>query len=326
MRPASARAADVELRSAETLQFARDVREGLCRRPRELPPRYFYDALGSALFEAICELPWYRVTRAEIGLITTHGRQVLAAPCSEIVELGSGSGQKLAALLADGPPAPMRVHLIDVSPAALKTATAALDALDRNLEVVAHHAEYGAGLDAFARARQRGGRRLALFLGSNVGNFDPPEVDRLLRRIAEALAPGDALLLGVDLVKPERDLLLAYDDPLGVTAAFNRNMLARINRELDGDIDLAGFRHRAVWNQSASRVEMHLVSTRPQRVRVRAAGIDQTIQEGETICSERSYKFRADDVPALLRRAGFRQDRIWIDDEAQFALVLAGRS
>jgi len=163
---------------------------------------------------------------------------------------------------------------------------------------------------------------LALFLGSNIGNFDPPGADEFLRTIRRALEPGDALLIGADLVKPERDLLLAYDDPLGVTAAFNRNLLVRVNRELDADFDLDAFEHRAIWNAGESRVEMHLVSRRSQHVRIQASGLDLLLQAGETIWTESSYKYRAPEIVEMLRGAGFREIDQWVDAPDAFALTL----
>src|SRR5581483_2725040 len=246
-------------------QFASDVQYYLTQDPRQLPSRYLYDALGSALFEAICRLPWYRITRAEMRLLTEHGHEIFARVprLSTLVELGSGSGEKLAVLIEAGRPdeALVDAHLIDVSSAALDTATRALTALG-GVRIVAHQARYEVGLEQVRAARRRPGQMLALFLGSNIGNFDPPGADAFLLAIRASLQRGDALLLGADLVKPEPELLLAYDDPLGVTAAFNRNLLVRLNRELDGDIDVGAFGHRAAWNAEQSRVEMHLVSLR----------------------------------------------------------------
>ena len=163
---------------------------------------------------------------------------------------------------------------------------------------------------------------LALFLGSNIGNFDPPGADAFLRGIRSALVRSDVFLIGADLVKPERDLLLAYDDPLGVTAAFNRNLLVRINRELGGDCDVEAFSHRAIWNAAESRVEMHLVSRRCQRVRIPAAHLEFELADGESIWTESSYKYRPEDVARMLERAGFRLMEQWIDAEDAFALTL----
>ena len=324
MRPSVARDKDIVSR-AHIEAFAGDVEYYLTLTPRQLPSRYFYDALGSALFEAICELPWYRVTRAERHLLARHGREILAQiePLSTLVELGPGSGEKLATLVDAGrtDPRPLRVHLIDVSAAALDLAHRTLGALD-DLEIVSHRAEYETGLLEVAAARRLDGRTLTVFLGSNIGNFDPPGADEFLRGIHATLAPRDALLLGTDLVKPEADVLLAYDDPLGVTAAFNRNLLVRINRELGADFDIEGFRHRVVWSEAESRVEMHLVTARRQLVHIPAASLEVLFEEGETIWTESSYKYRTADVIALLERAGFQPIEQWVDEEARFALTL----
>jgi L-histidine Nalpha-methyltransferase len=306
--------------------FAGEVRFYLSQQPRQLPSRYLYDPLGSALFEAITRLPWYHVTRAELGLLRTHGHAILQRPevPARLVELGSGSGEKLATLLAAGKPADAQVdlHLIDVSHAALTAATQAL-AKVAGARVTAHQASYEDGLRDLPRSEKPQGRTLAMFLGSNIGNFDPGESRLLLTRVRRTLVPGDELLIGVDLVKPERDLLLAYDDPLQVTAAFNRNLLVRINRELDGRIDLANFVHRAVWNADASRIEMHLVSTRRQRLVIPGAGCDIAIEEGESIWTESSYKFDRERLRELLTSSGFVPDAQWVDERAGFALTLA---
>jgi uncharacterized SAM-dependent methyltransferase len=246
------------------------------------------------------------------------------------------------------------VHLVDVSAAALEAASRMLVSTDcdRDLAIVTHQASYEAGLEEATREPAGGGRSqngrsgsgrtgggrgsgsgaggttgrgksLALFLGSNIGNFDPPGADAFLRSIRAALAAGDALLIGADLVKPRRELLLAYDDPLGVTAAFNRNLLVRVNRELDGDFDVAQFTHRAAWNEAKSRIEMHLVSTRDQRVRVRGARLDVTFRAGETIWTESSYKYAPEGIVQMLQRAGFARAAQWVDERDRFALTLA---
>ena len=306
-------------------QLAADVAFYLMKTPRQLPSRYLYDALGSSLFDAICHLPWYRITRAETAMLARYGADILAAvhPLTRIVELGSGNGEKLATLLGSGPPTgpPVQVHLVDVSRIALDTAARAVGILP-GVTVVAHQARYEDGLEAAVGNRPRGLRTFALFLGSNIGNFDPPAAEALLRRIAGSLRSGDAFLLGADLVKPERDLLLAYDDPLGVTAAFNRNLLVRINRELGANFDIGAFRHRAVWNAAHARVEMHLVSLRPQCVSVPAAGLEIMLRPGEIIWTESSYKYRARDVVDLLGRCGFTPRAQWVDHDARFAETL----
>lgn len=310
-------------RSAQA--FADDVQYYLSLQPRQLPSRHLYDALGSALFEAICRLPWYRVTRAETRLLDQYGRRIFRRlnPLSTLVELGPGSGEKLVTLIASGRsrPAPLQVHLVDVSAAALDSASRLLGLLE-GMTVVAHHATYEAGLAEVALRTRTSGRTLVLFLGSNIGNFDPPGADAFLCGIRAALVPGEAFLMGADLVKEEGELLAAYDDPLGVTAAFNRNLLLRINRELGGDVDLDGFAHRAIWNAAESRVEMHLVSLKNQRITVPAAALDFTIGEGESIWTESSYKYRPAGLVSALERAGFKLADQWVDGESGFALTL----
>jgi dimethylhistidine N-methyltransferase len=307
--------------SLERKAFADDVAYYLRLDPKQLPSRYFYDPLGSALFEAICRLPWYSITRAEQRLLAAHATEILqcVSSLSTIVELGPGSGEKVSRLVrAARSTASLTVHLIDVSPAALDLATRTLNAYD--VKVERHQASYEAGLEALSR--HHGRRTLVLFLGSNVGNFDPPGAAEFLRTIRRALRPDDALLIGADLLKPERDLLLAYADPLGVTAAFNRNLLVRVNRELDADFDIDAFEHRAIWNAAESRVEMHLVSTRSQRVRIAASRLDLTLKDGETIWTESSYKYRAEEIVAMLGHAGFREIKQWVDAPDAFALTL----
>ena len=304
--------------------FAEDVRRGLRLAPRQLPSQYLYDGLGSALFDAICELPWYGITRAEIRLLVNHrdGIFALLAGLKRIVELGPGDGRKLRILL-EGTSEPLTAHLIDVSAGALERAAHTLsDAL--HVEVVTHEAPFDAGLDTVARSSTlTGGRTLVLFLGSNIGNFDRLESAALLKRIARTLSPGDALLLGADLVKPEPEFLLAYNDPLGVSAAFNLNVLLRINRELGGNFDLSAFRHQALWNASCSRMEMSLVSTRAHHVRIEAIDLDVDLAEGETIWTESSYKYTAEGLIAQLEHAGFESVAQWIDRNDAFALTLA---
>lgn len=306
-------------------QFAADVREGLCASPRHLPSAFFYDDVGLALFEAICRLPWYHITRAETRLLARHGAGILQAGSgvARIVELGSGSGEKLATLLtASGDPLVGRdIHLVDASSSALVVSRRALQAFP-DLRVVTYERTYEAGLAEALREPCRG-RTLVLCLGSNIGNFHPPARAAFLREARSAMSPGDALLLGVDLEKPERDLILAYDDPAGVTAAFNRNLLVRINRELGGTFRVDRFSHRALWRAEEARVEMHLVSLDRQAVRVAAAGIDVVLEPGEIIWTESSYKFTPDSIVGDLDAAGFESVRQWIDEEAGVALTLA---
>ena len=305
-------------------EFAADVRYYLSLTPRQLPSRYFYDDLGSALFEAICRLPWYTITRAEMRLLSAHGGDVFRClpSLANIVELGPGKGDKLRLLLdaSARQPSALNVHLVDVSASALAAAADVVGDAD-TVRVVTHRATYDSGLrDATARSD---GRTLVSFLGSNIGNFDPPGAAAFMHNLRARLKKGDALLLGVDLVKPRDTLLRAYDDPLGVTAAFNRNLLVRINRELDASIDVDGFGHRALWNVEHSRVEMHLVAETPQRIRVPTANTDLWLGAGDSIWTESSYKYEPNEIAELLRRAGFEPTALWIDHADAFALTLA---
>ena len=301
--------------------FADEVAEYLQRTPRQLPSKYFYDALGSSLFDAICLLPWYRITRAESALLDRYAHEILA-PLSRpltLAELGCGNGEKLGVLAARAGERFQSVQLVDISPAALYAARRRLESL-RLGPIVMHPATYEAGLTQLARTR-REAAMMILFLGSNIGNFEPGPAREMLARIRGALREGDALLLGSDLVKPERDLLLAYDDPLQVTAAFNRNILRRINSELEGTFDLDNWMHRAVWNPARSRVEMHLVSRASELVRVSAADLEIRFDADEWIWTESSYKYDAKGIVDLGRAAGFGDAEQWIDEEARFALT-----
>jgi L-histidine N-alpha-methyltransferase len=306
-------------------QFAGDVRYYMMLEPRQLPSRYLYDPLGSALFDAICWLPWYGITRAEDRLLRDHAHEVFrrVPSVSTIVELGPGSGQKLRTLIDCGRPGPghLDVHLVDVSHDALVRSALTLASIG-GVRIVTHEQPYEAGLAAVAQQPADIGRTLVLFLGSNIGNFDPPAAHAFLRAIRAALAPGDALLLGVDLVKPERQLLLAYDDPLGVTAAFNRNLLVRINRELDGNFEISHYQHRAVWNEAACRVEIYLVADSPQHVTIPKAQIDFEMAAGEQIWTESSYKYQPQAFVHMFNAASFRVNAWWVDEADRFALFL----
>ena len=310
-----------------TAEFAADVRRDLALEPKQLQSKYLYDALGSTLFDAICRLPWYRITRAESKLLSRHSADIVAAlgtgDRSMIVELGCGSGEKLVmlaeALQAAGRSA--RVHLIDVSSQALERTEERLTRL-QHFSVVGHQSTYEVGLRRAAAARTGSDPMLVLLLGSNIGNFDAPAALDFLRRIRLALQPGDLLLLGADLVKPEPALQLAYDDPLGVTAAFNKNLLVRINRELGGDFDLAAFDHLAAWNPAEQRIEMHLVSRASQIVTITAARTTVPFAPGERIWTESSYKYEPDQIERLGRVTGFAMRGQWIEEDARFALSL----
>jgi L-histidine Nalpha-methyltransferase len=294
------------------------VRAGLCAKQKELQPAYFYDALGSALFDAITRLPEYTITRAETALLRAHGRAIIAAAGAnlELIELGPGNGEKLPLLLKHCPNC--RVHLIDVSAAALESARRRLrEAFD--VEISVCEAEFAEGLAPLPPSKCK---RLVLFLGSNIGNFTPREAIDFLRVVHRSLSPGDMLLLGVDLVKGEQKLLGAYDDPLGVTAAFNKNILLRINRELGANFDLLAFDHRALWNAAASRIEMHLLSLFDQTVHVAALKLDVPFVAGETIWTESSHKYTEAGIRDLLQKGGFQPIDQWLAEEQSFLEVL----
>ena len=302
--------------------FADDVRHYLQLAPRQLPSRYLYDALGSALFDAICELPWYGITRAENRLLARHRDEIFGCVPNlrRIVELGPGDGRKLLTLV-ERTSSTMTAHLVDVSHGALERAAHTLSGAT-NLSVVKHKTTFEDGLDEIARLT-RDGSSLVLFLGSNLGNYDHAGAQQLLRRIRQCLDSDGTLVIGVDLVKPEPDLQLAYDDPLGVSAAFNLNVLLRINRELGANFDIRAFKHRAVWNEHCSRMEMFVVSTRRQRVRIEAVDLDLELDAGESIWTESSYKYTLAGLNRQLQCAGLEPVAHWIDRDDGFALAAA---
>ncbi|MGC4055269.1 MAG: L-histidine N(alpha)-methyltransferase [Paludibaculum sp.] len=302
-------------------QFASDVRTGLAKQRKELPSKYFYDALGSALFEAICLLPEYGLTRADERVLTHNIRGIVGhVPHPVLVsELGSGSGRKtrqiLGALCKRGP---VSYYPIEISPKALASCAAELDDIDC-LSIVGIEREYLDGLRAVASERPAGAHMLVLFLGSTIGNFDTGADAKFLREVRAILNPGDSLLLGTDLVKGRHLMLDAYNDPLGVTAAFNLNLLSRINRELEGDFDLRQFEHLARFNEATSSIEMHLLSKRRQQVRVRQSGIATTFEEGETIWTETCHKYTRPEIARLASASRFRIVDQWVDDTWPFA-------
>lgn len=302
--------------------FAADVRAGLeMKGQKELPSKYLYDDVGSALFEVISVLPEYGLTRADERVLRRHADDIVRRVPKPVVvaELGSGSGKKTRWLL-ESLSRRQRVSYcpIEISPTALAMCARELGDID-SVSIVGFEREYLDGLLEVAARRQTDESLLVLFLGSTIGNFDRQAGKSFLCRVREILQPGDALLLGTDLEKPWPQLQMAYDDPLGVTAAFNLNLLARINRELDGDFILSNFVHEARFNQSERSVEMHLRSVRQQTVRIE--GADATVQfaEGETIWTESSHKYSLDDVWQTAEQAGFRCDAQWVDREWPFA-------
>lgn len=310
------------LRSQALLDFARAVREGLSKPDqRELPSIYLYDAVGTVLFEAITLLPEYGLTRADERLLRRHAAAILErlSPPVVVAELGSGNGRKTRWLLERmAQREPVRYFPIDVSPSALLKCRQELLGLGA-ISIVGLEKSYLEGLRDVALHRRSDERLLVLFLGSAVGNFDRLAAEQFLREIRRRLLPGDALLIGADLEKPVADMLLAYDDPAGVTAAFNINLLARINRELGGDFDLRNFSHEVRYDGKERRIEMHLRSRRTQTVSIRAAEFTCALEEGETIWTEACHKFRVEEIPGMARRTGFVCDSQWVDGEWAFA-------
>jgi dimethylhistidine N-methyltransferase len=302
--------------------FASDVRAGLTRLgQKELLSKYLYDDVGSALFEVISHLPEYGLTRADERLLRRHASEIverLESPVA-VAELGSGSGKKtrwiLEALSRRGR---TFYYPVEISSSALALCERELSDID-SISIVGFEREYLDGLLEVAARRQPGQHLLVLFLGSTVGNFDRPAGVKFLADVRRILEPGDSLLLGTDLEKPSAQLLKAYDDELGVTAAFNLNLLARINRELDADFDLRQFTHIARINHEARSVEMHLQSKLRQTVRIRAADLRVEFVEGETIWTESSHKYSGVEVLQMARNAGFQCQAQWIDEQWPFA-------
>jgi len=303
-------------------EFAEDVRIGLTKSgQREILSKYLYDEVGSALFEAICLLPEYGLTRADTRLLQRHAREMVARMPSpaHVAELGSGSGKKTRWILeALARYQHTFYYPIEISPAALAACEKELGQIDL-VHIVGYEKPYFEGLRAVVNRRDPGEHVCVLFLGSTIGNFDRPAADEFLRQVRSILEPGDSLLLGTDLEKSIEVQLLAYDDPAGVTAAFNLNVLARINRELGADFDLKQFAHEALWNVAERRIEMHLRSLQRQRVDIPASGLRIRLEEGETIWTESSHKYFPSEPIEMAARTGFRCEAQWIDEEWPFA-------
>jgi L-histidine N-alpha-methyltransferase len=302
--------------------MAADVRRGLTDRPRWLPPKYFYDAVGSRLFDDITRLPEYYLTRAEEALLEAVAPSLMQTlRPRDIVELGSGFSAKTLRLLAarDGDQTPLRYTPVDLD---ADTVEVAARRLLHRLPWLEVHAVIGDFERHLAHVPPPRGRRLALFLGSTIGNLDAAERQGLLAGVRHLLRPDGQFLLGVDLVKDVATLEAAYDDAAGVTAAFNRNVLEVLNRNLDGNFRPEAFRHHAWYNAAASRIEMHLVAETRQTVHLRSIDLTVEIDAGESIWTENSYKFTRPAVEAMLREAGLDLVR-WITDD-RFALVVAG--
>src|SRR5579885_1503003 len=307
-------------------EFAADVRLGLTKAgQKEIPSKYLYDEVGSALFEVITVLPEYGLFRADERLLRQNAEMIAATFSAErivVAELGSGIGKKSSLILEALAKKHSTVYRpIEISAKALEQCSKEMGRFGK-VEFKPLQQTYIDGLTSAALERTCGERLLILFLGSSIGNFETGAAESFLLQIREPLKSGDALLLSTDLDKPASRLVPAYDDPLGVTAAFDLNLLARINRDLDADFDLGSFRHAARYDAANRRVEMHLVSTRPQRVTIPRSNCDISFAEGETIWTESSHKYRAAEVTQLGCRAGFRALRQWVDYEWPFAQTL----
>jgi L-histidine N-alpha-methyltransferase len=307
--------------------FAQDVRTGLTADHKWLPPRWFYDELGSSLFDTICFLPEYYVMRAEAEALTTHRDAIaatLAAPALRLVELGSGAARKTRILLdaLTGGQSPIEYVPVDVDASMLERTGRDLLREYPALRVTAVRSDFRKPSVPLGLLPRTQSRTVVLFLGSTIGNLSPEEATGMLRDLRSALAPGDALFLGADLRKDVSVLERAYDDPLGVTAAFNLNLLGRINRELGGAFDLGAFQHLAFYDQEHGRIEMHLVSRRPQRVRIEALDVEVSFEAGERIHTESSYKHDEHTLRALAESSGFTIAETWTDSRHWFMDVL----
>ena len=306
------------------------VREGLTSRPKRLPAWLFYDDIGSRLFDAITELPEYYLTRTERGILTAHAAEMTAQAADgarlHIVELGAGSADKTRVLLkaATELQGAVLYEPVDVSASALDAAQERIEREIDGVTVTPRVMDYthGDGNRLHLGPVDGDERRLVVYIGSSIGNFEPHQAAKLLRRVRAGLKTGDGFLLGVDLAKEEAALLAAYDDAAGVTAAFNRNVLVRLNRELDAEFEPETFEHCAVWNEAKSRIEMHLKSRDAQRVHVGALGLRVDFAAGESIHTENSYKFQPGRAEALLAEAGFRAEATWTDARGWFAVCL----
>ena len=305
-------------------EFAGDVFEGLSRNEgKRLNPRYFYDDLGSALFEAITLLPEYGLTRADERLLSRYASDIAEStgPLGIVAELGSGSGKKSLHILNAQRMlnSNLLYHPIDVSSAALAICQKEIGELCRVSSICS---DWMAGLEQINRTRDAKQPMLLLFLGSSVGNLEREALPDFFHNIRCNLKPGDYLLLGADLVKDVEVMTLAYDDPTGVTAAFNLNLLGRINRELDADFDLSAFAHEVRWNDEKRRIEMHLMARRDQAVRCRAVESTFFFQAGETIWTESSHKFQENELNNLAIESGFAPISSWVDKQWPLVEVL----
>jgi L-histidine N-alpha-methyltransferase len=300
----------------------RDVRDGLTQTPKSLPPKWFYDSVGSDLFDQITRLPEYYPTRAEAAILRAQSASIAAASGADtLVELGSGTSEKTRMLLdalRDGGSL-RRFIPFDVDAGVLNAAGSAIQREYPGVEVEAVCGDFEEHLGKIPRV----GRRLVVFLGSTIGNLTPGPRREFLSSLSDTLQPGDSLLLGTDLVKDTGRLVRAYDDSAGVTARFNRNVLAVVNRELDADFDVDSFEHVAKWNAAEERIEMWLRASRAQAVRIAALDLSVDFAEGEEMLTEVSCKFRPEGVDAELAAAGLRRTHWWTDPAGDFGLSLS---
>jgi L-histidine Nalpha-methyltransferase len=303
-------------------EFAAEVRLGLTQpEQKELPSKYLYDDVGSALFEVISVLPEYGLTRADERLLQRHASDIVERVPKPVVvaELGSGSGKKTRWILkALSRCQHVSYCPIEISPTALAMCARELGDMD-SISIVGFEKEYLDGLLEVAARRKQGEHILVLFLGSTIGNFDRAAGVKFLQEVRRILRAGDSLLLGTDLLKPIPQLLDAYDDPLGVTAAFNLNLLSRINRELDGNFSIQDFEHAVRFNEEERSVEMHLLSRAAQTVSIPRSNLTVNFEEGETIWTESSHKYSSSEIAELSQKTGFRCEAQWIDHEWPFA-------
>ncbi|HEV8483716.1 MAG TPA: L-histidine N(alpha)-methyltransferase [Blastocatellia bacterium] len=315
--------------ASDLTSLAEDVRAGLTSTPKTLKPKYFYDELGSRLFEAICCLPEYYLTRAESEILRTRADEIVSAVRGPVrlVELGSGSAEKTRFLIEALLARQQKLHYlpIDISDASLERSSAVLLESYPGISITAYAADYFTAISALSGTIGRDGdsvRTMALFLGSNIGNFDPAEARAFLREVRKMLGPEDGLLVGADLKKSPAVLVPAYDDALGVTAAFNLNLLVRINRELDGDFDLTKFEHSAIYNEARGRMEVHMISRAAHRVHIRAIDLEVEFEKGESIHTESSYKYDLSQLGELAAKSGFRLEKSWLDSGERFSFNL----
>ncbi len=299
--------------------FAAEVRDGLSKTPKSLPCKYFYDQRGSELFNAICALAEYYPTRTEIALLESRAAEIasLIGPHCRLIELGSGSSRKIRILL-DALAEPAGYVAVDISREQLLASAARLADDYPKLEIMAVCADYTRPFDLPLPGGREAAKPVVFFPGSTVGNFSPQEAIEFLRMIATLLHGGGELLIGVDVKKDSRILDAAYNDSQGVTAAFNLNLLERINRELDADFDLSAFHHLAFYNEACGRIEMHLESGRAQSVRIGRERV--RFAAGERIHTENSYKYGVEEFQLLARRAGFVPVRVWTDPDRLFSI------